>query len=41
VRLQRALIAKGVVPVWAAGNDGGTGSQANTNRPAWTRPAAC
>ena len=34
VRLQRALIGKGVVPVWAAGNDGGDGSLAFTNPPA-------
>jgi len=33
VRLQRALVAKGVVPVWAAGNDGGNGSRAVTNPP--------
>jgi subtilisin family serine protease len=33
VRLQRALVAKGVVPVWAAGNDGGNGSAAFTNPP--------
>lgn len=34
VRIQRALVAKGVVPVWAAGNDGGDGSSAFTNPPA-------
>ncbi len=33
VILQRALVAKGVVAVWAAGNDGGSGSKALTNPP--------
>jgi subtilisin family serine protease len=33
VTLQRALVAQGVVPVWAAGNDGGNGSSALTNPP--------
>ena len=31
VQLQRALVDKGVVAVWAAGNDGGDGSYAATN----------
>ncbi len=31
VILQRALVQKGVVAVWAAGNDGGTGAKAFTN----------
>jgi subtilisin family serine protease len=31
VQLQRALLAEGVVAVWAAGNDGGDGSLAFTN----------
>ena len=31
VQLQRALVGKGVVAVWAAGNDGGDGSFAATN----------
>lgn len=31
VRIQRALVEKGVVAVWAAGNDGGDGSYAATN----------
>ena len=31
VQLQRALVAKGVTAVWAAGNDGGDGSFAATN----------
>ena len=33
VKLQRALAADGVVTVWAAGNDGGDGSDALTNPP--------
>ena len=33
VALQRQLVTKGVVPVWAAGNDGGDGTQRNTNPP--------
>ncbi len=33
VTLQRALVKKGVVAVWAAGNDGGSGAQAFTNPP--------
>ena len=33
VRLQRLLLAKGVVAVWAAGNDGGSGAKAFTNPP--------
>lgn len=33
VKLQRALAAEGVVTVWAAGNDGGDGSQSLTNPP--------
>ena len=31
VKLQRALVAEGVVTVWAAGNDGGDGSESMTN----------
>src|SRR3954465_8969537 len=31
VKLQRALVAEGVVTVWAAGNDGGDGSTSLTN----------
>jgi subtilisin family serine protease len=31
VKLQRALVADGVVTVWAAGNDGGNGSESLTN----------
>jgi subtilisin family serine protease len=31
VKLQRALVAEGVVTVWAAGNDGGDGSESLTN----------
>ena len=31
VQIQRALVAKGVTAVWAAGNDGGDGSFAATN----------
>jgi subtilisin family serine protease len=31
VKLQRALAAEGVVTVWAAGNDGGDGSESMTN----------
>ncbi|MFD2092611.1 S8 family serine peptidase [Blastococcus deserti] len=31
VKLQRALAAEGVVTVWAAGNDGGDGSESLTN----------
>ncbi len=31
VQLQRALVQKGVVAVWAAGNDGGDGANAFTN----------
>jgi serine protease AprX len=31
VKLQRALAAEGVVTVWAAGNDGGDGSESVTN----------
>lgn len=31
VKLQRALVAEGVVVVWAAGNDGGDGSRVRTN----------
>lgn len=31
VKLQRALAAEGVVTVWAAGNDGGDGTEALTN----------
>jgi serine protease AprX len=34
VRLQRALVDKGVVPVWAAGNSSGDGTVATTNPPA-------
>jgi serine protease AprX len=34
VSLQRALIGKGVTPVWAAGNAGGDGGVAQTNPPA-------
>lgn len=33
VKLQRALAADGVVTVWAAGDDGGDGSESLTNRP--------
>jgi subtilisin family serine protease len=33
VKLQRALAADGVVTVWAAGNDGGNGSESLTNPP--------
>ncbi len=33
VKLQRALVAEGVVTVWAAGNDGGNGSASVTNPP--------
>lgn len=33
VKLQRALAAEGVATVWAAGNDGGDGSQSQTNPP--------
>lgn len=33
VQLQRALAEEGVVTVWAAGNDGGDGSQSLTNPP--------
>ncbi|HEY0643691.1 MAG TPA: S8 family serine peptidase [Nocardioides sp.] len=33
VKLQRALAAEGVVTVWAAGNDGGDGSESLTNPP--------
>ncbi len=33
VKLQRALAAEGVVTVWAAGNDGGDGSESMTNPP--------
>ncbi|WP_307861583.1 S8 family serine peptidase [Nocardioides xinjiangensis] len=33
VKLQRALAAEGVVTVWAAGNDGGDGTQSLTNPP--------
>ncbi len=33
VKLQRALAAQGVVTVWAAGNDGGDGSESLTNPP--------
>ena len=33
VKLQRALAADGVVTVWAAGNDGGDGSESVTNPP--------
>ena len=33
VKLQRALVAEGVVTVWAAGNDGGDGSESLTNPP--------
>ena len=33
VKLQRALADEGVVTVWAAGNDGGNGSEALTNPP--------
>ncbi len=33
VRLQRLLVQRGVVAVWAAGNSGGTGSIATTNPP--------
>ena len=33
VKLQRALAAEGVVTVWAAGNDGGNGSESLTNPP--------
>ncbi len=33
VKLQRALAAEGVVTVWAAGNDGGDGSETMTNPP--------
>ena len=34
VTLQRSLVRQGVVAVWAAGNDGGSGSKATTNEPA-------
>ena len=34
VRIQRVLVNAGIVPVWAAGNDGGDGSSAFTNPPA-------
>jgi len=34
VKLQRALAADGVLTVWAAGNDGGDGSESLTNPPA-------
>ena len=33
VKLQRALAAEGVATVWAAGNDGGDGSESLTNPP--------
>jgi serine protease AprX len=33
VKLQRALAAEGVVTVWAAGNDGGDGTESLTNPP--------
>jgi subtilisin family serine protease len=33
VKLQRALVTEGVVTVWAAGNDGGDGSESLTNPP--------
>ncbi len=33
VKLQRALVDEGVVTVWAAGNDGGDGSESLTNPP--------
>lgn len=33
VKLQRELVEEGVVNVWAAGNDGGDGSQSLTNPP--------
>jgi subtilisin family serine protease len=33
VKLQRALVRAGVVTVWAAGNDGGDGSESLTNPP--------
>ncbi|HMJ77902.1 MAG TPA: S8 family serine peptidase, partial [Iamia sp.] len=33
VKLQQALVAEGVVTVWAAGNDGGDGSTSLTNPP--------
>jgi subtilisin family serine protease len=33
VKLQRALVGEGVVTVWAAGNDGGDGSESLTNPP--------
>ncbi len=33
VKLQRALLLEGVVTVWAAGNDGGDGSESLTNPP--------
>ncbi len=33
VKLQRALAAEGVMTVWAAGNDGGDGSESMTNPP--------
>jgi serine protease AprX len=33
VKLQRALAGEGVVTVWAAGNDGGDGSESLTNPP--------
>ena len=33
VQIQRALVEKGVVAVWAAGNSAGNGSQATTNPP--------
>lgn len=33
VKLQRALAAEGVLTVWAAGNDGGDGSESLTNPP--------
>ncbi|WP_036491790.1 MULTISPECIES: S8 family serine peptidase [Nocardioides] len=33
VKIQRALVAEGVVTVWAAGNDGGNGSESLTNPP--------
>lgn len=34
VQLQQALVRKGVVAVWAAGNNGGRGAEARTNAPA-------
>lgn len=33
VKIQRALVAEGVATVWAAGNDGGDGSESLTNPP--------